>query len=491
VNETAAPALTLEHVYDVATRARLSEVEAELSRLPPSVRLRDPRALALRGMQGALSGDVPGGIALLRRAISLASASDRPYFVELVAPLLLTASDVDSAEELVGEVTAPPELAPALDALRAVILARRGRDEQSRPFAERALSVARSSDNPLMLARVLQRVALAAFYSEEFGLAQERAVEAARAYERLQSYRNAAAAYSLLYVIAHGWLDDPEIARLYAERMTMSAERSGDVPMQNFGLACQLGIAMELGDERRFGSIRARLLANPLREQYTERFPYIVSEAVVHMWAGRFESARPALTSLGEDAQRSLPERSTCDALIALCDAARGDIDAAKRRAHLVLSRTAHRVDPEPLHERQIRRIARVVAACTCILVGETTRGRRALSKAFDPQRAFAEFATSKLLNERAVPSVLRGYARAINAACEASLRHSPPFGLTQAELHILRLLPDGTTLAQIAQSSGRSRNTIARHVGSIYDKLDVSNRTQAVQRARELGLSP
>jgi ATP/maltotriose-dependent transcriptional regulator MalT len=442
-------------------------------------------------MQGALSGDVPGGIALLRRAIGLASGRDQAYFVELVAPLMISAGDFDSAEALVDAVAPPAELAPALDALRAVILARRGRDEQSRSLAEHALSVARASDNPLILARVLQRVALAAFYSEDFGEAQERAVEAARAYERLQSYRNAAMAYSLLYVIAHGWLDDPEIARLYAERMTMSAERSGDVAMHNWGLACQLGIAAELGDERRFGSIRARLLANPLRQQYTERFPYVVSEAVVHMWGGRFESARPALKSLAEDTERSLPERSACDALIALCDAARGDVDAAKRRAHLVLSRTGHRVDPEALHERQIRRIARVVAACTCILAGETTRGRRALSKSFDPQRAFAEFATSRLLNERVVPSALRGYARAINAASEAVLRHAPPFGLTQAELDVLRLLPDGTTLAQIAQSSGRSRNTIARHVGSIYDKLAVSNRTQAVQRARELGLSP
>jgi DNA-binding CsgD family transcriptional regulator len=490
VSETSpAASPSLEHVYDVATRAHLTEVEAELARLSPAIRLRNPRALALRGMQAALGGDVPAGIALLRRALAHAPELEKPYFVDLVVPLIVTAGDFDTAEVMLAEVTAVDELAPALDAARAVVLARRGHDEESRRLAESALAGARTFDHPRILARVLQRTALSAFYRQEFGEAQERAVEAARAHERAGSHRNAATAYSLLYVIAQGWLGDPEIARLYAERMTMSAEQAGDVAMQNFGLICQLGIAVELGDERRFGSIRARLLANPLREQYTERFNYVVSEAVVRMWSGRFESARASLVSLLEDSRRVLAERSTCDALIALCDAARGNVADAKRRAHLVLSRTAHRAEPEPLHERHQRHIARVVAACACILIGETTRGRRALSRGFDPQGTFATFASSKLLDERAVSASMRGYARAINAAREAFIRHTPPFGLTPSELQILRLLPEGTTLAQIALSFGRSRNTVARHVASIYDKLQVSNRTQAVQRARDFGL--
>jgi DNA-binding CsgD family transcriptional regulator len=440
-------------------------------------------------MQAALSGDVPAGIALLRRAISNAPERERPYFVDLVAPLIITSNDFDTAGAMLADANAVAELAPALDALRAVVLARRGQDEKSKQLAESALAAARTFDHPQILARVLQRTALSGFYRQEFPEAQERALEAARAHERAGSHRNAATAYSLLYVIAVGWLADPEIARLYAERMTMSAERAGDIATQNFGLICQLGIAVEMGDERRFGSIRARLLANPQPEQYAERFNYVVSEAVARMWSGRFESTRASLQSLLEDPRRALAERSTCDALLALGDAAGGEVADAKRRAHLVLSRTAHRAEPEPLHERHLRQIARVVAACTCMLIGETTRGRRALSRSFDPQGAFAVFASSKLLDERAVPANMRGYARAINAARESFIRHSPPFGLTPSELQILRLLPEGTTLAEIATSFGRSRNTVARHVASIYDKLSVSNRTQAVQRARDYGL--
>jgi DNA-binding CsgD family transcriptional regulator len=439
-------------------------------------------------MQAALGGDVPAGVALLRRAVDLAPDGERPYFVDLVAPLLLTAGDVDSAGQLVDAVPPPPELAAAFDALRAVILGRRGHEKDCRLLAERALTVARASDNPTTLARVLQRVALAAFYTEEFGEAKERAAEAARSFERLRSYRSAASAYSLLYVIAHGW-DDPELARLYAARMTASAERSGDLSFQTLGLACELGIAMELGDRRRFGLLRARLLANPLHEQYTERFPYIVSEATVHMWAGRFESARPPLMSLADDARRSLQERSACYALIALCDVACGDVDVAKRRANLVLSRTAHRVDPEPLHEWSIRRIARIVAACTCIMTGETTRGRRALTRLFDPQGIFVTFTGASPLDEDAVPPCLRGYARAINAAQSCARRNKPPCALTKTQALILRMLCDGTTLGEIAKARGRSRKTIVNHVDAIYNKLSAHNRTQAIIRARELGL--
>jgi two-component system secretion system response regulator SalR len=60
---------------------------------------------------------------------------------------------------------------------------------------------------------------------------------------------------------------------------------------------------------------------------------------------------------------------------------------------------------------------------------------------------------------------------------------------LTPAEIDVLRALPDGITLDAIAKTMGKSRKTIERQVGSIYAKLEVGNRAQAVQRAHELGI--
>jgi DNA-binding CsgD family transcriptional regulator len=450
--------------------------------------MRDPRALVLRGMQAALSGDAPGGIALLRRAIGLASDRDRPYFVDLVLPLIATAGNFDVVESLLGDSTPCGELEPAFDALRSVVLARRGRIAESRATSEMALRTARTAEKPMILARVLQRVALASYYRDDFGEAQERSIEAARAYERLGSYRNAAIAYSVLYCIAQGWLHDHDLAHLYAENTRRSAERAGDVAMRKWGLIYQLGIAAEVGDDVRFRVLRDQLLSNPLQDQYGERFIFVLSESIAHMWSGRFDASRAGLNLLLDTRRASLSERSLCEALLSLCDVAEGNDVRARRLAHLVISRSAYRSAPDWLTERHLRQIARIVASCACVLAGDTTRGRRALTQSFDPDGVFLGLTHTAPLNEAAVPPHMRGYARAINAAQAATRRNTPPCDLTKTQALVLRLLCDGATLDEIAKIQGRSRKTIVNHVDAIYSKLSVHNRTQAVLRARELG---
>jgi LuxR family maltose regulon positive regulatory protein len=59
---------------------------------------------------------------------------------------------------------------------------------------------------------------------------------------------------------------------------------------------------------------------------------------------------------------------------------------------------------------------------------------------------------------------------------------------LTAAELRILKLLPTSTYL-QIADTLYVSRNTVKTHLRSIYQKLCVESRSQAIERAVELRL--
>ena len=59
---------------------------------------------------------------------------------------------------------------------------------------------------------------------------------------------------------------------------------------------------------------------------------------------------------------------------------------------------------------------------------------------------------------------------------------------LTPAELRVLKLLPTSTYL-QMAEVLYVSRNTVKTHLRSIYQKLGVESRTQAIQRAVELRL--
>ena len=61
---------------------------------------------------------------------------------------------------------------------------------------------------------------------------------------------------------------------------------------------------------------------------------------------------------------------------------------------------------------------------------------------------------------------------------------------LTDRELIVLEYLPTMMTNAEIAERLFVSVNTVKAHLKSIFRKLDVSSRRQAVQRAKELGLS-
>jgi LuxR family maltose regulon positive regulatory protein len=60
---------------------------------------------------------------------------------------------------------------------------------------------------------------------------------------------------------------------------------------------------------------------------------------------------------------------------------------------------------------------------------------------------------------------------------------------LTQKELQILTSLTEGLSNRALAQEFGVSENTIRTHLRNINAKLEVSSRTHAVAKARQLGL--
>jgi LuxR family maltose regulon positive regulatory protein len=60
---------------------------------------------------------------------------------------------------------------------------------------------------------------------------------------------------------------------------------------------------------------------------------------------------------------------------------------------------------------------------------------------------------------------------------------------LTSAELRLLPYLQTHLTIREIGERLFVSRNTVSSEVSSIYRKLGVSSRHDAVQRATEIGL--
>ena len=75
----------------------------------------------------------------------------------------------------------------------------------------------------------------------------------------------------------------------------------------------------------------------------------------------------------------------------------------------------------------------------------------------------------------------------------EASQPHGPDSELieplSERELEILQLIAEGLTNQEIASKLYLSLNTVKAHTRNIYGKLDVHRRTEAVARARALGV--
>jgi two-component system, NarL family, response regulator LiaR len=78
-----------------------------------------------------------------------------------------------------------------------------------------------------------------------------------------------------------------------------------------------------------------------------------------------------------------------------------------------------------------------------------------------------------------------------------AAAKHVPAeetlkgLGITPREYEILVHIAQGLSNREIGEKLFVSENTVKTHSSRLFDKMDVSRRTQAVQKARELGLIP
>ncbi|MGG7663890.1 response regulator transcription factor [Dyadobacter sp. BHUBP1] len=61
--------------------------------------------------------------------------------------------------------------------------------------------------------------------------------------------------------------------------------------------------------------------------------------------------------------------------------------------------------------------------------------------------------------------------------------------GISHRELEVLQLVAEGLSNQEIGDRLFVSLNTVKTHSSRIFEKLEVRNRTQAVERARRLGL--
>ena len=61
--------------------------------------------------------------------------------------------------------------------------------------------------------------------------------------------------------------------------------------------------------------------------------------------------------------------------------------------------------------------------------------------------------------------------------------------GITEREFEVLELLAEGRSNQEIADRLHILPNTVKTHLGHLYEKMDVSRRTQAIRKAKSLQL--
>lgn len=93
----------------------------------------------------------------------------------------------------------------------------------------------------------------------------------------------------------------------------------------------------------------------------------------------------------------------------------------------------------------------------------------------------FKDWSSDKLIE--AVRSVMDGLT-----ISESRRSRDVTFGLTPREQEVLDLMASGATNREIAGALYLSPHTIKEHARSVFRKLEVRNRTAAVQRAQRLG---
>lgn len=248
---------------------------------------------------------------------------------------------------------------------------------------------------------------------------------------------------------------------------------------------------------------------------YLERARPLVEEAQFAEWSNRFERLQievwlaqdrlRAAVDWSDDALRddepvSRPGSGLAHLAIARVLIVKGDAPSI-HRAWTLLDELIQVATEEGREGFVIEALA--LQALAHWRKGEHAEAMTALDRALrlaEPEsyvRVFVDLGLSmgRLLQEAHSRAVMPNYVDRLLAAFGAgrsgfeNAEPALPEPLTPREHEVLELIAAGLTNREVAEQLVVSPETIKKHSGNIYGKLGVSNRTEAVARARELGM--
>ncbi len=77
------------------------------------------------------------------------------------------------------------------------------------------------------------------------------------------------------------------------------------------------------------------------------------------------------------------------------------------------------------------------------------------------------------------------------NAAFVLNEKELAALGISKRELEVLQLMAEGLSNQEIGERLFVSLNTVKTHSARIFEKMEVQRRTQAIEKAKRIGLIP
>ena len=224
---------------------------------------------------------------------------------------------------------------------------------------------------------------------------------------------------------------------------------------------------------------------HPLTNELRNR----IVQAQVRM--GDTGAARAALAGMDAEARA----RADIRIAAATLDLAEGDPQAAVELLAPVIERTA-----PVLHPTWAAIEASLLDAAARERLGDRRAAEASIERALElaePEGIILPFALAPVreLLERqrghrtahaALLATILDVLTGASPQCQAPPLREP---LSDAELRVVRYLPSNLTATEIARELCVSANTVRTHLRHVYAKLDAHSRTEAVTRARQIGL--
>jgi LuxR family transcriptional regulator, maltose regulon positive regulatory protein len=361
-------------------------------------------------------------------------------------------------------------------------------------------------------------------YLEFTGLANQAALEIYRSFTR--GAERARQAVELAE--QHGWTDEPPAAIAYmvlahvltwqgrleqAEAWLQRAERTvrADAePVAALGISYMRGL-FELVHGRDAGAITACEATERLAGSLVAPHVLVIRAPAFRLYAlvrlGDTQGAERALTAIGDQGRESGEVRIAVAAL----RLAQHDPDAATAALAPVLDGSVF-VSPSTWLAH-----AFVLQAIIQDALGDPAAADRAVGRALDlagPVGALSPFLlypAPGLLQRHARPGTrhaaviaeILSLLPAAHGTAGTQGETAPPGGradaagpalrliepLSQSEIRVLRYMPTNLTTPEIASELSVSVNTVRTHIRHVFVKLGTHSRTEAVARARALGL--